>query len=228
MSLSEDATRILATVCYDQNTNQLTGFSLPLDENGLPIPYSYMARNTREITSHFRNTLNTISSNAYVQMAQPLSRLHPAFCFLVFSTDNSFDSESVLSRWNFTKLLHHGIVVDNFASDGDPRLLKVMKMKSEIGIQELSFFDCEWFSCGSSSDTTFTHDPIHIGTKCRARVLKTSRVTSIGQKVISIAHLKYLLKNVSRDKHLLTTYDVEPKDKQNFNSVEKICCDSVQ
>ncbi|KAJ6642670.1 hypothetical protein Bhyg_07623 [Pseudolycoriella hygida] len=46
VSLSEDATRIQATVYYDPKTNQLVGFSLPLDENGLPITYSYMANNT--------------------------------------------------------------------------------------------------------------------------------------------------------------------------------------
>ncbi|KAJ6648966.1 hypothetical protein Bhyg_04198, partial [Pseudolycoriella hygida] len=125
VSLSEDATRIQATVCYDPKTNQLVGFSLPLDENGLPITYSYMANNTNEI--------------------------------------------------------HFGILVDNFASDGDPRLVKVMKLKSEIGIQDLSFFDCEWYSCGNSFDTTYTQDVLHIGTKCRNRILKTSRLTPIGQ-----------------------------------------------
>lgn len=67
VSLSEDATRIQATVCYDPNTNQLVRLSLPLDENGLPIPFSYMARNTREIWRHFQNTDNNISLNAYVQ-----------------------------------------------------------------------------------------------------------------------------------------------------------------
>lgn len=103
-----------------------------------------------------------------------------------------------------------------------------MKLKSGIGVQDLSFFNCEWYSCGSSLDTTFTQDITHIGTKCRARVLKTSRVTPIGQKIILVTHLTYLLNNVSKDKHLLTNYDVEPKDKQNFHSVEKICSERVQ
>lgn len=37
----------------------------------------------------------------------------------------------------------------------------------------------------------------------------------------------YLIKHVSKDKHLLTSYDIEPKDRQNFNSVEKICNEKV-
>lgn len=188
-----------------------------------------MARNTKEITGHLTNHDNNISSYAYVQMAQPQSRLHPPFCFLVFLTDNTFTSEAVLSRWNYTKkqLKYHGIIVDNFASNGDSRPIKVMKLKSGIGVQDLSFFDCEYFSGGSSLDT-YTQDIIHIGTKCRARVLKTLRVTPIGHSIISKTHLTYLLKNVSKDKHLLTNYDVEPKDKQNFRSVEKICSERVQ
>lgn len=230
VSLSEDATRIQATVCYDPHSNQLVGFSLPLDENGLPIPFSFMARNTKEIGSHFADLDNIISSNAYVQMAQPLSRLYPPFCILLFLTDNTFDSEAVLSRWNHTKTLlaEFGITVDNFASDGDPKLVKVMKAKGQIGVQDLSFFNCKYFSGGSSFKTTYTQDIVHIGTKCRARILKTSRVTPIGERLISTAHLIYLLKNISRDKHLLTSYDIEPKDKQNFESVEKICSDKVQ
>lgn len=77
-------------------------------------------------------------------MAQPMSRIHPPFALLLFLTDNTFQAESVMSRWNFTKqeLLNLGVAVDSFASDGDSRPLKVMKMKSGIGVQDLSFFDC--------------------------------------------------------------------------------------
>lgn len=147
VSLSEDATRIQATVSYDLHTNQLVGFSLPLDENGLPIPFTFMARNSKEIEQHFKNDDNMISSNVYVQMAQPLSRLYPPFCFLHFFTDNTFTAEAVLSRWKYTKdeLQNIGIAVDNFASDGDSRPLKVMKLKSEMGVQDLSFFDCKYY-----------------------------------------------------------------------------------
>lgn len=229
VSLSEDATRIQATVCYDSNTNQLVGFGLPLDENSIPMPFSFMARHTQEIKRHIQNTENVISSNVYIQMAQPISRIQPPFCLLLFLTDNTFKSENVMSRWNYTKeqLQEFGIIVDNFASDGDARYIKVMKMKSEIGVSDLSFFNCEWYSCGSSIDTTYTQDIVHIGTKCRNRLLKSSRMTPIGRKVISTAHLMYLIKTVSKDKHLLTRYDIEPKDRQNFNSVEKICSEKV-
>lgn len=66
-----------------------------------------------------------------------------------------------------------------------------------------------------------------VGTKCRNRILKTSRGTPIGQKIITVAHLQYLMRVVSKDKHQLTPSDVDPKDRQNFLSVEKICAERV-
>lgn len=225
VSLSEDATRTIPLVAYDPVTNQLVGFPLPLDEKGMPIPYSFMARNVREIREHYES--NKTSSN--VQMAQPLSRSVPPFCLLTFLTDNRFTAETVLSRWNFTteELRTVGIKVDNFASDGDSRQTKVMKFRSEIGVQDLTFLNCEWFCCGSRIDQTYTQDIIHIGGKARNRILKTSRRTPLGQKIIAVAHLFYLIRTVSKDKHLLTATDINPKDRQNFASVEKICSEKV-
>ncbi len=227
VSLSEDATQTNSWASYDPATNQIVGFPLPLDDTGMPIPYSFMARNVKEIQEHFK--YNVTSSTAYVQMAQPLSQSTPPFCLLTFLTDNRFTAETVLSRWNFTtqELQRAGIKVDNYASDGDSRQTKVMKFKSEIGVPDLTFINCEWFSCGSRFDQTYTQDIIHIGGKARNRILKTSRRTPIGQKIIAVAHLFYLMRNVSKDKHLLTVSDINPKDRQNFRSVEKICSEKV-
>lgn len=53
--LSEDATRINGRIQYDSNTNQLIGFVLPFDSNGMPISSVYMARSASEIEKHFLN-----------------------------------------------------------------------------------------------------------------------------------------------------------------------------
>lgn len=118
VSLSEDAARIIATVSYDPNTNQLVGIALAINDNGMPIPFSFKARSVQEIQSHCTDS-NVISSNAYVQMVQPQSRNVPPFCLLIFLTDNRFTAETVHSRWNFTtnELRQYGIKVDNYASD---------------------------------------------------------------------------------------------------------------
>lgn len=59
--LSEDATRITGRIQYDSNTNQLIGFVLPFDKNGMPITNVYMARSAQEIEKHFKNN-STIAS----------------------------------------------------------------------------------------------------------------------------------------------------------------------
>lgn len=70
-------------------------------------------------------------------------------------------------------------------------------------------------------------DLIHILTKLRNRLLTCSRIFPIGSKIVSLSHLKYLIENVSKDKHLLTNYDIEPKDRQNYLSAEKICSENT-
>lgn len=72
VSISEDATRIQERAQYDSYTNQLVGFTLPLDNRtGMPIPYSYPARNATEICYHF-SVENSISNFLIVVMAQPI------------------------------------------------------------------------------------------------------------------------------------------------------------
>lgn len=226
VSLSEDATRITAKISYDPTTNQLVGFALPLDHNGMPIKFSFPARNISEIQGHFKNT---VSSLAYIQMAQPLEDNSTPFCVMIFLIDNTFTAKSVLKRWRHqaSKLKESGISINNIATDGDSRPLLAMKVLSKIGQSDESYFDCEWFSCGGYVITTFTQDMTHILTKLRNRLLTFSRIFPIGCKIVSLTHLKYLIENVSKDKHLLTMSDINPKDRQNYSSADKICSDTV-
>lgn len=53
--LSEDATRITSRVQYDSSSNEIVGFVLPFDKNGMPIKSTYMARSAQEIKEHFDN-----------------------------------------------------------------------------------------------------------------------------------------------------------------------------
>lgn len=86
VSLSEHATRIQATVCYDPKTNQMVGFSLPFDENELPTPFSYMARDTKEIGSHFKKSTSS----------QGFSLRFASWCFWL----------TTLSTWKLFFILH--------------------------------------------------------------------------------------------------------------------------
>ncbi|KAJ6642635.1 hypothetical protein Bhyg_07588, partial [Pseudolycoriella hygida] len=160
VSISEDATRITAKISYDPVTNQLVGFALPLDENGMPITFSFPARNTSEIQKHFLSPSNVVSSSVYVQMAQPLDPNAAPFCLLLYLTDNTFTAANTLTRWKFQAdiLREKAIAIENISTDGDSRPLKVMKYLSKIGQTNKLYIDCEWFSCGGSVETTFTQD----------------------------------------------------------------------
>lgn len=61
--LSEDATRVTGRIQYDSKSNQLVGFVLPLDSNGMPIQMSFMARSAKEIEDHFKkeSTANQVN-----------------------------------------------------------------------------------------------------------------------------------------------------------------------
>lgn len=67
-----------------------------------------------------------------------------------------------------------------------------------------------------------SQDPIHIGTKLRNRLLKASILLLLGNKQVSVAHLKILIESITKDVHGLVLKDICPDDRQNFASLEKV------
>lgn len=115
------------------------------------------------------------------------------------------------------------------SSDGDARLLKSMKDTTELGRRnsnETYFGQKDWYSSNNKSIEA-VQDSTHIGTKLRNRILKASIYLPFGEFIISKSHLIYLIENVSKDKHALTESDVNPKDRQNFRSFQKISSEIV-
>lgn len=70
-------------------------------------------------------------------------------------------------------------------------------------------------------------DTIHIGTKFRNRMLNSSIVLCMGDKEVSVVHIKILLQLVPKQIHGLVYSDINPEDRQNYNSLEKIMGDRV-
>lgn len=77
----------------------------------------------------------------------------------------------------------------------------------------------------------FVQDTIHIGTKFRNIFLKTKpfpKKLPFGRAYyIEVKHLEILLENFSKDRHQLTASVLNPMDRQNFSSVERIYDDKV-
>lgn len=96
--ISEDGTRVTAKIEYDEKSNKIIGFTLPLTD-GLPKTDAYIATSAKAIEDYFRQCIK--SHYAYVIMAQPLSDKASSYCLGLFGTDNRFSANHVKYRWNY-------------------------------------------------------------------------------------------------------------------------------
>lgn len=97
------------------------------------------------------------------------------------------------------------------ASDGDHRLLA-----------------CMLYQLKHECDYKFVQDPTHTGLKVRNRLLKPSILLPLGNKQISLAHLKMLMNSAPKLVHGLNIGDIDPKDRQNYAAYEKITSERVR
>lgn len=231
--LSGDETRIENAIQYDAKTNQITGFTLPLNKSsGLPIPLQYPARNATEIIQHF-SIQNPISNNLYVVMAQPLGQNAAPFCLLAYGTDKKYNATDVSNQWKsiVKELASVGINVLTVSSDSEPKFNCAMQFHSKLGIPS-DFIQFNWFSSAANENGPFyIQDIEHIGTKLRNFMLRTiwnPRLIPFGRNnLIQINHLYFILEKFRKDRHELTKSVLNPVDKQNFKSVQKMYSEKV-
>lgn len=226
--ISEDATRIQGRVQYDSRSNEIVGFVLPINsENGLPKPSMIKARNTEEIVSHFTRKIPTASFVNTI-MAQPIGKV-PPFCLLIFGTDCRFTTANVSDRWEYvvSELKKVNIEVLTVSSDSDPKFNCAMRKNALLG-HSSNIFNADWFRCGNSPEPPFyVQDTTHIGTKLRNFLLKTLKnpaMLPFGDTYhVRLDHLQTLINRISKDKHQLTQTVLDVNDRQNFESVLRIC-----
>lgn len=228
VALSEDATFIVDRPQYNSKKNQLSGFVLPLNADGMPIPFTYNARNTEEIVQHFvKNT--SVAKTVITVMAQPIIDKASPFPLLIFGADNKFSAEDVSKRWKFIskKLSDMNILVLTFSSDSDPKYNKAMKKNSRLGRKSDIFNEANWFKCKHNIPLPFyVQDTVHLGTKARNLFLKTNKMPKkllFGKYYIKLSHIQYIVDNISKDQHEITQSVLDATDRQNFDSVLRIC-----
>lgn len=233
IGLSEDATRIEGRVQFDSSTNQLIGFVLPISgHNGLPTPNVYKARNAEEIVGHFVEK-NPTAKFAITIMAQPIADV-PAFCLMIFGSDNRDTTCDVLNRWMHivSELKKIGITVLTLSSDSDPKYNAAMRQIARISCVPNPIFNKNWFNCNPNLEgPVCIQDPLHILTKMRNSLLKTIRIPRkypFGPKFfINISHVEYLLQHFRKDKHQLTATILNPIDRMNTPSALRLCDENV-
>lgn len=231
--LSLDETRVEDQVQYDAKTNQIVGFTLPLDETtGLPIPCAYPARNAEDILEHF-SIENNISCNLNVVMAQPIAQNVPPFCLLAYGTDKRYNATHVINQWKFlTKQLELlNIKVLTISSDSDPKYNAAMRFYSKLGTPSESI-RLPWFFSAANDDGPFCiQDTEHIIAKLRAFLLRTiynRRKLPFGKnKYIKIKDMYYIMDHYKKDRHELTNSVFNLTDKQNIKSALKMCSEKV-
>lgn len=97
--ISEDGTRITGKIQYNERDDQISGFVLPFDSNGLPKTDFFPAENYEVIKEYFATA--KIGNYAYVIMAQPLDEGVAPFCLSFFSSNNKFTNEPISLRWDW-------------------------------------------------------------------------------------------------------------------------------
>lgn len=99
--LSEDGSGVVQKIVFDSHSNQLVGLVLPFNENnGMPKLFSYQAKSEEAIKKHMNMPLSTL---VYIIVAQPLIHNGIPFILQIFGSDNTFQTDDVLKRWNHIK-----------------------------------------------------------------------------------------------------------------------------
>lgn len=211
----EDATRCEGKVQYHRASNQIIGFPVPLDSNGLPIVGTFPAASAKVINQYFQE--NSPASNVYCIIVQPLASNSPTFCLALFGTNNKFTANDVKARWKWmvTESAKHGIEIVCNSTDGDTRCLSAMC--SLVFTKQNSN---DWFFSRSLSQVVQIQDSIHIGTKLKSRLLSPSMILPMGKYTANRGHLVELVRIASKDLHCLTMSYLDPKDKMNFRAVQ--------
>lgn len=98
--MSEDGSGVIKKIVYDARSNQLVGLVLPFNEtNGMPKLFSFEAKTAADIEKYVQLPQSHL---VYIICAQPIKRNVAPFILQIFGTDNKFNSDNVMKRWNHT------------------------------------------------------------------------------------------------------------------------------
>jgi hypothetical protein len=237
---AEDCTSAIRKIVYDVKSNAFIGFTLPLDEYGMPQIQHFQTNSFEDLKSWFEQ--KDFSHLINLHMIQPISinnkKISP-FPLAAYGTNGKFTCIDVIRRWFkiFEESLHRGVRVLGYSTDADARYLLAMKLvcgffgtllNSPI-VDHASLFKLiipsswSWYYLPGEQLFVCMQDAIHICTKLRNRLMSSSSYMLMGNNTISIDYLLQLIESKSKFKHNLVKSDVCPRDKQNYRSCEKLC-----
>jgi hypothetical protein len=207
----------------------------------LPITNSYSTDSFNHLEQWYSDIPKATSLNAC--LVQPLSSSlnnNSSYLLAAYGTDNIFQSSHVISRWRhiYQECKSKGIRIIGYSTDCDSRYLQAMRKSlgffadfvhddhpDLLSIDVLTTWS--WFFMRHEQLYIFFQDPIHICTKLRNRLLSATTNLLLGNQLINIEPLLYMTNHYSKLDHSLVRSDVNPKDRQNYSSAEKISSDNV-
>ena len=158
----------------------------------------------------------------------------------------TFTALEVLKRWRYIyqECLKRGITIISFGADGDSRLLRAMKISTQLNLtaSDKALFnqspssltlglripkDWTWFWVERATTLLYIQDYIHVAVKLKSRLLKPSIILPLGEYLAGSHHLRYISEIFTKDQHGLRQQDIDHKDKQNFDAVIRITSPSV-
>ena len=235
---AEDCTAVVPQVTYDATFNSFVGLPLPLS-NGLPMNRHYQTESLSQLETWFSQVEKSKLLNLH--MIQPLSCAEEITTPLILSaygTDSKYTFADIVHRWIwiYEQCLAKDVRIIGFATDGDPKYLKAMKVVSGLFLSSPHTYirdrsdafdvslprDWHWFFLTGRQLLLCFQDPIHVCTKLRNRLLSSTARMIIGNECISLSHLSEMIANSNKLNHGLVRSDIYPRDKQNFSSCEKI------
>ncbi|CAF4892980.1 unnamed protein product, partial [Rotaria socialis] len=240
---AEDCTSVIPKIAYNTRSNNFAGFVPPL-KGCLPQINTFSTESFAELQHWF--CIVSMSHLLNVHMIQPATSTSDScapFLLSAYGTDNCFTAQDIVLRWvnivnectkNRAKLV-------GFATDCDSRYLGSMRLlmgffsnmpKQQFHQHENAFHvdipqSWSWFYMRNKQLTLFFQDSVHIYTKLRNRMLSSTTTMLIGDQAITVDHLLQLIKSSSKMSHNLVKSDVIPKDRQNYQSCEKISSEAA-
>lgn len=221
-----DDTRVINKIEYDQATDGFTGFVLPL-EKGLPTVNAFILCTFDELKTSFETS--PVANYAHVIVAKPLTAEAPSFVFFVLGTDSKYDHKVILDRWSHieTELGKRDIKVISFGADGAGSFMKAMLIKTGLFYPTEDLFAKSYVMKEIATTGLSAQDHIHLLAKLRTRLLIPSNILALGDETACLEHIKYILRNYSKEKHQLTERIVSNKDKQNYGGIEILLSEGV-
>ena len=127
-----DDTRIIKRVEYDQRNDRFVGFSLPVNEEGLPCNAAFILEAFDEIKDAMAN--NAVSSYVHCIVAKPVNPVVPPFVLLALGTDSKYTHKVMMQRWTHieSELEKRNIKILSHGSDGAGPFIKAMIQKSGL------------------------------------------------------------------------------------------------